>query len=184
MRVNTVDENRIEILLDNDEVNSIFGGYGLIDYDTPDCRIKIHKLLAAVMPKALLPLDCERILIEVKPQRFGCIISLTKIYGAPKRLSRKYRLSAVAFMFKSFDNLIAALPLLSRLNTVASELYCLGSEYAISAAVKDISPVALMQIGEFCKISQNTADAAKLKEYWQCITQKRAIQKLAEAFLK
>ena len=83
MRVKTIDENRIVIYLNNQEICDIFGGYEFIDYDAADCRTKIHGLLAAAIPSAIMPFDCDRVLIEVKPEISGCSISLINSSAAP-----------------------------------------------------------------------------------------------------
>ena len=57
MKVCEVEENKIEIYLNPKEIYDIFGGYEYINYKTAESKGKIHKLLAATIPKRLLPLD-------------------------------------------------------------------------------------------------------------------------------
>ena len=79
MRINNISDSVIELYLSNDEIENIFGGYEFIDYDVPESRIKIHSLLLSAEPKTLSRIDCDKILIEVRPQNSGCTLTLTKI---------------------------------------------------------------------------------------------------------
>ena len=183
MKINTVNENRIDIYLSEDEINDIFGGYELIDYDAPDCRMKIHNLLAAAIPDMLLPLNCERVLIEVKPKRYGCVITFTKIYGAVKKLRRISSTKTISLIFENSDNLVSSVGALDRLSLVNSELYTYLNKYAVIANVKGNNSAALLHISEYCKIDLGEISAVRIREYWQPICKKNAITHLSNAFL-
>ena len=178
MKINTVDENRIEIYLNNTEIRDIFGEYKLIDYDNPDCRIKIHSLFAASAPDTVFPLDCNRVFIEVKPLSFGCVISYTKIYNNTKKAN------TYTFIFSSSDNLISATKALSELHFTCSELYISGEKYAVIADIKQTDKNGITHLSEYCKVSKSKMDAVKIREYWQPVCKKNAIMRLTNAFLQ
>ena len=182
MKINTINENRIDIFLSDEEISDIFGGYELIDYDAPDCRTKIHNLLAAAIPDMLLPLNCERVLIEVKPRRYGCVITFTKIYGATKKFKRIVNAKTVTLIFENSDSLLSAVGALKLLSAATSELYTYGGNYAVLASIKNENAKVLPHIGEYCKIELNEISAVKVREYWQPICKKGAITRLLAAF--
>lgn len=184
MRIKTVSSDRIDIYLSNDEIEDIFGGYELIDYDTPECRIRIHSLLAAAMPGRILPLDCERILIEVRPQNPGCRISLTKLYSENTKAASRKPEKTVSMVFENSDNLLLALEALSLTHSTASELYSFGDKYAVIAQIDDENCRRLLHISEYCKVSLNNSDTVKIREYWSLVCKTNAIKKLCGAFLK
>lgn len=184
MIVNTVNSNRINIILNDDEVSRIFGGYNLIDYDAPECRIKIHNLLAAAIPEELLPLDCDRLLIEVKPLKRGCTISMTKIYNREEARSEPQRQYSIALIFSSSEDMISALRPITELKIITSELYYLNEKYAIVLKCRGIAADDIIGIGEYCAVVTGAAECFKLREYWHCICKKNAVSKLAISFLK
>lgn len=183
MRINTVSDNRIDIFLSDEEINDIFGGYELIDYDAPDCRTKIHNLLAAAIPDILLPLNCERVLIEVKPRKYGCVMTFTKVYDAVKKFKRIGNTKTVTLIFESSNSLIDALSALCSLSATASELYTYGGKYAVLATVRGENANALTRLGEYCEINLSEMSAAKVREYWQPVCKRGAITRLSSAFL-
>lgn len=181
MKVKIVDENKIVIYLNSQEIFDIFGGYKFIDYDTAHCRTKIHGLLAAAIPSELLPFDCERVLIEVKPAINGCTISLTEIHSLKKTDENNL---TITFIFESSESLISAIPALKSLAHTSGELYSYGKEYAVICTVKECCREELTHISEYGKISEKRTLAAKIREHWHKICEENAIGKMVNAFLK
>ena len=179
LRVNTINENKIEIYLSGGEIRDIFGEYALIDYNDPECRIKIHSLFAAATNELFYPLDCNRIFIEVRPLSAGCVISYTKIYNKSKAEEKTYTL-----IFSNSDNLISSINALNALDSLSSELYINGEKYAMIVRVTHTNTNDMLHISEYCAISQNKSDAVKIREYWQAVCKKGAILRLTNAFLK
>ncbi len=182
MRINTINDNKIELYLSDEEVENIFGGYELIDYDAPECRIKIHSLIISAAPKTLFPLDCERVLIEVKPKEYGCTLTLTKVYSSIKKYRQVSRIKTEVYIFENSDNLLAALNALKNINAQYSELYTNENKYAVIVGInrKSIDTTTLLR--EYCKIICREIDALKIREYWQPICKTKAIKKLSEFF--
>lgn len=176
LRINTIDENKIEIYLSGGEIKDIFGEYALIDYDDPECRIKIHSLFAATANNIIFPLDCNRVFIEVKPVSTGCVISYTKIYSNIKE-EKIYTL-----IFSNSENLISSISALKELDCLSSELYINGEKYAL--IIKTRHANNMLHISEYCTVSQNKSSAVKIREYWQAVCKKGAILRLTNAFLK
>lgn len=182
MKINTMNDNKIELFLSDEEVEKIFGGYELIDYDLPECRIKIHSLLISAAPEGAFPLDCDKVSIEVKPKEFGCTIALTKIYKSSKRYRQVKANKTVIVIFKNSSDLIDALGALIMLRAEESELYSLNSKYAVIAEAKNKSRDIITHLGEFGTVSRQKNDAVRIKEYWQLICGDNAIQKLYDCF--
>lgn len=178
MRVCEVEDNKIEIYLSPKEIYDIFGGYEYINYKTAESKGKIHKLLAAAIPEKLLPLDCEQVLIEVRPKSPGCTISLTKVYA------NSAKPTCVTFIFNNSEQLISGILPLQALRVISSELYTHCDKYALICSVTRFSGNDELHIGEYCKVTQSKADAIRIKEYWQPVCKSEALTKLTVAFLK
>lgn len=181
MDILNVTDKRMDIYLSACEVDKIFGGYDYINYDVPECRIKIHSLIAAAIPKSFLPLDCERALIEVKPKQSGCIISFTKVYAGPKKYRVVKRKRIITLIFENSEDLIQSVNILKKLCAEKSELYTLGKRYAIITYLKDESGKNKRRLNEYCRLTYRETDAAKVREYWRLLC-KSAISKLYCSF--
>ena len=183
MKINTIGENRIEIYLSNEEIDEIFGGYGLIDYDIPDCRAKINSLISSAIPETALPLDCKRVLIEVKPLKYGCTISFVRIYTAAKKFHAVNKTKRISLIFNNSDDLISSVSALKKLGATKSQLFQKKNKYAIIANIKTESQNLLLHIGEYCTVFHREMDAVLIEEYWHPICRKNAINRLLSAFL-
>lgn len=184
MRVKTIDENRIVIYLNNQEICDIFGGYEFIDYDAADCRTKIHGLLAAAIPSAIMPFDCDRVLIEVKPEISGCSISLIKLHTVNGNKKTGVKNRTITLIFESIESLIVSIAALNTLKHTTSELYTSGKEYALICTTDVCSREELTHLSEYCEILRDNISAARIREYWEQICEKDVIEELADAFLK
>ena len=176
MKVNTVDENRIVIHLNNQEIYDIFGGYEFIDYDAADCRTKIHGLLAAAIPSAIMPFDCERVLIEVKPEINGCAISLTKLHNIGGDNKKSVKNLTVTLIFENSESLISSIEALNLLTHTTSELYTSGKKYAVIYTMDGYRRKELIHMSEYCKILQDKISATRIREYWKKICENGAIE--------
>ena len=179
MRVSTVNENRIDIHLSADELYDIFGGYDNIDYKKTDCRAKINCLISALVPDMFFPLDCEKILIEVRPSNPGCTISIIKQYRENESKEK-----TVTFIYENSNDLILSVELLNELTCKASALYTKGKKYAVICRIKPFEIKKVIHIGEYCKIKYRQIDAVIISEYWQPVCKENAVNKLARAFLQ
>ena len=179
MRVERKGENRMDILLSRAEINDIFGGYEYIDYEEEECRAKIHSIILTMIPNWLLPLDCKKIVIEVRPASTGCKITLTKVYD----LNSKKEIT-VTMIFKNSENLISALNSLTKIESTKSALYSDGQKYALICGLPPFYKKEVLHISEYSKVSHKTIDAVKIEEYWMPLCESGAIEKLSVAFLK
>lgn len=182
MQVKKIGENRVDIYLNREEIYDIFGGYEFIDYDEKDCRTKIHGLLAAAIPSVFLPIDCNKVFIEIKPLSFGCAISLTKLYIPRSPLKKDAK--TVTMIFENSDSLIQALKALKSLPYTTSKLYNKGKKYALICKIKQHDEDKLIHLSEYCKVAHTHSNTIRIKEYWNPVCEHNAIEKLAAAFLK
>ena len=176
MRVEKCSDNRIEIHLSREEIHSIFGGYEYIDYNEIGCREKIHRIVTENISGAYFPLDCDKLLIEVRPARYGCNITLTKLYES------KSNNISVAMIFNNSDDLISAVPLMRKTDTKTSALYTYNGKFAIICALPRFCRHELNYMSEYAKITLRATDAAKIEEYWQPVCEDGAIEKLSMYF--
>lgn len=182
MKINRANDQRIELYLSDEEIESLFGSYELIDYNIPECRIKIHSLLISAATDELFPLDCKRLLIEVKPKDYGCTISLTKVYDTAKKYRQIKRNKTIVCIFENSDNMLASITALTALNAQNSELYTNKNQYAIIAETKYINYDDTVLLREYCKIKKREIDAVRIREYWRPVCTENAIENLAKAF--
>ena len=181
MRVNSQSENNIELYLSDEEIEKIFGGYELIDYDSPECRVKLHALLISAAPEMLFPLECDRVLIEVKPKDYGCTIALTKIHTRVKTY-RQAKAKTLTLIFENSEYMIRAITALKALSAEKSELYTYEKRYALIIAVRQDDKNTLTHLGEYCKVENRRSYAEKIREYWQPVCKNNAIDKLSAVF--
>ncbi|MBO7520457.1 MAG: adaptor protein MecA [Clostridia bacterium] len=178
MRVEKTNDNRIDIHLSGTEMKDIFGGYEYIDYNETECRAKIHKIISTLLPNSILPLDCDKLLIEVRPASTGCRISLTKIYEY-----KNSECKTVSMIFEDSETLILALPQIVKLRYRESSLYESDKKYALICSVSSFKTGEALHICEYAKVSIKEIDAVRINEYWHSICKDEAITKLANAFL-
>ncbi|MBO4693316.1 MAG: adaptor protein MecA [Clostridia bacterium] len=182
MKINTMRDDKIELYLSDEEIEKIFGGYDLIDYDAPECRIKIHSLLLSAAPCTLLPLNCDRVLIEVKPKEYGCTITLTKIYGSPKKYRQSAKMKTIVFVFEDSNSMIASTNCMKALKAEKSELYSNGKEYALIIISNRENKKTIAGLCEYCTIKLRRTEAERIREYWQPVCTSKALEKLCEFF--
>lgn len=182
MKINTINENKIELYLTDEEVDDIFGGYELIDYNTPECRIKIHSLIISAAPKSLFPLDCERIFIEVRPKGYGCTITLTKEYHSVKKYRKAIRTKISICIFENSEDMLSAVNILKSINANYSELYSRENRYALIIKTNYGIQNGVHNLGEYCIMRNDELTAEKIREYWYPICKECAIEKLSKFF--
>lgn len=178
MRIEEFGNHRFDIHLSGEELRAIFGGYEYIDYDNKECREKIHSLIYGNIPENISLFECRKILIEVKPARSGCTISLIKCREIGNR-EAEY----ITMIFKSCDDLLSAVASLSKVTSAESSLYTKDKKYALICAITAFNMKSALHICEYCKISYRRIDAVKIKEYWQSVCETEALEKLKRAFL-
>lgn len=185
MTVDTISKNKIKIELTNEEIEIFFGGYEYINYSNPDSKLAINLLLKEALPQELLPLDCNRVMIEVNPTKTGCSILFTKVYTNPRK---RYKVSGCIknyiLYFEDSEGMILTCKEFAQNipQVIKSELYADKNGYYLALHGSNISR-QLLHIGEFCNsISEKNEILAMVKENTKLICKDCAIEKIAKAF--
>lgn len=182
MTVETLSKNKIKINLTDDEIITFFGGYDLIDYKDPTAKKMLHLLLKEALPDEMLPIDCKRVLIEVKPQEGGCAIFFTKMYeGAQKRLRKVMQSKCYSLKFKSSNDLMDFARCAETSYINSNSLYTVDGTYTLIINADKAIAARLTHIGEFCDISDNNTELSAIAEHGLMICKENAIQKLKQA---
>ncbi len=182
MTVETISKNKVKINLTEDEVLTFFGGYEFIDYKHPPTKKMLHLLLKEALPQEMLPIDCKRVLIEVKPQDNGCAIFFTKMYdNAAKRLRRVPQNIILALSFKNSNDLMDFAKSGQTSDINSSSLYLTGNTYTLLISADKTIVNHLAHIGEFCDIYDNKTELSRIAEHGFLICKENALEKLKKA---
>lgn len=182
MTVEKLSKNKIKINLTEDEILTFFGGYDLIDYKDPAAKKILHLLLKEAMPDEMLPIDCTRVLIEVKPQSSGCAIFFTKMYeNAPKRLRKISQTKSYALKFKNSNDLLDFARYSEAADIKSNSLYIANGTYTLIINAEKSICSRLTHIEEFCEISDNKTELSKIWEHGQIICKEGALEKIKKA---
>lgn len=187
MTIDTIDENRIKIDLTDDEIYLLFGGYEKIDYSNEQSKRTLNLLFKKAVPSDEFPLDCRKLLIEVKPITGGCSIYVTKIYkDKPRRYKRVNIKRNYILSFIGSENMITGVCELNRnafSKNVKSELYKFCDNYCVIINTDTNIDDVLTHIKEYCSdIYKSDIIASKVAEYGIAICREKAIQKIGETF--
>lgn len=188
VNVNVINKNQIKINLTKEEIVKLFGGYEMIDYNNPNCKFKIDMLLYDAISKEEFPLDCDRLLIEVKPSNTGCSIYFTRIYQKGKKYKRVTVSKKYILTFSDSDSLISGSCELYKqyIPQIKDSRLYKGSDkyYLVIYAEKSLSE-NLNHIKEYCSnISKNEILAEKIAEHAVSICECNTIEKIGKAFVK
>ena len=184
MNTYNINKDKVKITLTDDEVNDLFGGYDLIDYNCPRSRAVLDSLLLGALPESMLPLDCKQVLIEVTEEKSGCSIQVTRLYEKAKKLhkiSGKYK---YILLFESSEDMIKFITQNELGDKFPkSELIKSGEKYALCFHFE--RPVGhYNRLSEYGKlIDAQSPEGAAIKEYGTMIC-KNAAEKLSAAFKK
>lgn len=182
MTVEQLSKNKIRINLTEDEVLTFFGGYDLIDYKVPAAKKMLHLLLKEALPDEMLPIDCTRVLIEVKPQSGGCAIFFTKMYeNGPKRLRKIPQTKSYALKFKSSNDLLDFARCAEIADINNNSLYMANGTYTLIINADKSICSRLTHIEEFCEISDNKTELSKIWEHGHIICKEGALEKIKKA---
>lgn len=189
MTVDTVSRNKLKICLSGDETNTLFGGYDKINYEDPHTRLVLNTLLQEALPQKAFALDCDRLLIEVKPLENGCIIYLTKLYSnAARRFHRVSPSECHILIFPDSESLIRAVCELyrrPRTRQIKSDLYRTESSYRLVLFGEHGVGADLLHLREYCTdILHSPYGAAATAEYGSPICKQNAVKTLGGAFFK
>lgn len=181
MNIDTVNKNKIKISLSDEEIDTLFGGYEMIDYDDPHSKAILNMLLGRALPEDMLPLDCKRVIIEVCPKSDGCNIYFTRIYPKSHAKSAEY-----IFIFKKSEDMLLGISELHRLygkNIEKSCLYTCQGKYFCIILLKGDPGKQIIHLNEYCSdISREKALAAKIREHGKMICAQNAVQRIFDAF--
>ncbi len=178
MNIDTLSKNKIKISLTDEEIYTLFGGYDMIDYSKPRSKTVIDMLISRALPEEMLPLDCNKVLIEVRPIYGGCAIYFTRIYDKKKQKSNKA--GRYILFFETSEKMITALPFIS---ASKSRLYHINNGLALLIEAKE--DFDKIRIGEYADcIIKDKIMIEKITEHSKIICKSGAVSKLKKAFIK
>ncbi|MEE0808540.1 MAG: adaptor protein MecA [Acutalibacteraceae bacterium] len=179
MKVETLSKTQIKISLSRDEIQTFFGGYNLIDQKNPNSKKMLNLLLKEAIPDEDFPLDCKRVLIEVKPISYGCEILFTKLYNPNlKKIKRIGTLRQFALIFKSSNDLLDFARSAQKGEIIGGSLYIYEGQYALIINTPLEFERRLAHIGEYCKIEGSKTQISKIAEYGTAICKHDALYRL------
>ncbi len=149
MRIDTLSKTKIKITLTNSEIELLFGNYGLIDYNEPKSRLTIDMLIKEALPEDMLPLKCDKVLIEVKQIPDGCNILFTQIFDKKKQNSEK---KVYTLEFDDSENMIKCILFLAekKIKNGRSTLCRYNNKYRLMLSRGYYLKIPKEQLGEFC----------------------------------
>ena len=173
MRVDCIGKNKIKILLSEEEVLRLFGGYDMIDYSSPRSKATLNAILTSALPDEMLPLDCNQVLIEIRAESNGCAIYFTKVYKNGKKGEQKRLKSQnLAFTFSNSEDLICFICRTLPKDIISSEIFSITKKYILILTLGDTSPIDMYYLKEFCKeIITDEFAIAHIREYGKFICQ-------------
>ena len=183
----SINKDKVKIHLTNDEVNSLFGGYDMIDYSCPRSKAVLDSLLSKNLPDDMLPLDCGKILIEVIEEHSGCSIQITRIYDKGKRLYKKGNRHKYILLFNSSEDMFLFVEQIDD-ETLSSfknsKLLKIEDKYALLFAKDSTLKHFFSHLCEYGKIIDSKSIlGSKLLEYG-VILSNNATEKLFSVFKK
>lgn len=184
MKSYNLSEDKIKICLTDDEVESLFGSFDMIDYDSPHSRAILDSLICSALPEKMLPLSCEKVLIEVAPEEDGCSIQVTRIYDKGKRRQKSIKRHEYILLFKSSEDMIDYIKSLKStdiLNITDSKLFKCKNTFALyicflgqSGFIKSASEYAVL-------LNAKSSKGAFIAEHGQMLYDS-AIEKIYKYF--
>ena len=99
-------EDKFKICLSKNEVESLFGSFEMIDYDSPHTKAIIDSIIINALPERMLPFNCDKVMIEVFPEDGGCVVEVTKVYTSSKT-DKKRRKQEYILLFNDSEDMIS-----------------------------------------------------------------------------
>ena len=185
MTVDPEDKNKLKVYLSDREVARIFGGYSKINYDDPRSRAALGLILKQALNCGGFMPSGERLLIEVRPHKKGCLISFsgadTQAKPHPKKNQTTYTYTL------EFEDENALIDGIGQLHSAApkiseSQLYRLDNTYCLTLkSEKDISHY-MIHINEYCtRITAGETQAAYCAEYGVLLCTDNAVETIGRA---
>ncbi len=181
MHIETINKDKIKISLTDDEIKELFGSYDLIDYSKPHSKMAINMLFRIAVPEDMLPLDCTRVLIEVKPESRGCAIYFTRMYSG-KRFRKVIDIRDYLLLFENSNDLTDCISNISPVGIIGSRLYTNDGTYQLIVSAERSFCAILPHLSEYCRISTDKIQISEVQEYHKLICQKDAVPRLIRAF--
>lgn len=151
MRVDCIGKNKIKIILTEEEVLRHFGGYDMIDYSSPRSKATLNAILTSALPDEMLPLDCNRVLIEIQAENKGCVIYFTKVYKKQKNTQlKKSNQKTLALAFLNSEDLISFICNRLNSNIISSEIYHISTKYILTIKFYEAHSPDTLYLKEFC----------------------------------
>ena len=181
MKVETLSKTQVKISLSRDEIHTFFGDYNLIDHKNPNSKKMLNLLLREALPDETFPLDCKRVMIEVKPISYGCEILFTKLYDiVPKKLKKIPTLRQFALIFKSTNDLLDFAKCALKDEIIGGSLYIYEKQYILIVNVPIEFEQKMAHIGEYCQIEGSKTQISKIAEYGTAICKYDALYRLSK----
>lgn len=188
MNIDTIGKYKVKIDLTDAEIQHFFGGYEMINYSSQSSKTALGNLLRLALPSYMLPLDCNRILIEVFPTKNGCSIFLTFRYfqEAPKKFRIVSEEKSYTVVFKDSESMIKGIIELAKNRIIqkskSSLFFCHGSYRLIIKTLNSING-SLLHIREYCtSLSKSNITAAVTEEYGKIICPQNAVTYIGAVF--
>ncbi len=181
----TIGKDKVKIRLTEEEVKELFGGYEKIDYECPRARAVIDSLICGVLPESMLPLDCKKVLIEVRAEYDGCSILFTRIYETPRRLHKANSFCEYILLFKDSEDMFTFAEQLDPAAAAAvkeSRLIKINDKFALCLKGGDMLRKNITHFKEYGIVyTQKQPQAAVALEHGDILCE-NALQKLKKAF--
>ncbi len=181
MHIVTISKDKIRISLTDQEIIELFGSYDMIDYSNPHSKMAINMLFHIAVPDDMLPLDCKRVLIEVKPENTGCSIYFTRIYSG-KRFRKVVDIREYLLEFENSNDLIDCICNISPTSVITSRLYTNKGTYQLIISAQKSFGLTLLQVSEYCRVSTDKIKISEVEEHHILVCQNDAVPKILKAF--
>lgn len=186
MRVEAIGKNEFRIYLSDEEISFIFGGYELIGYENKTEKAAMNSLLRLALPPEVYPLDCNKIMLEVKPYNSGCCIYFKKVYSdITHSTAIKESNSVLLIKFKNSEEMITGIcEIYCRKITEAGELYTINNEYYLLLYGMDVKKIYKIIGKSGIDISDDILKIEYIKEYGIPVCKENAVYKIGSSFYK
>lgn len=182
MRVDAINENKFKISLTDNEIELLFGEYSLIDYNEPKAKLAIDMLISEALPESMVPLKCDKVLIEVKQTLGGCNIYFTQLFNSKKSKVNAKSKETYTLVFKNSENLIDCIKMLFKKEISGRNyLYRFDDTYRLIIENCDL-PFESDALKEFCTNTyKSETEKMRTLEYGSFITE-NAVKKISDSF--
>lgn len=175
MNVETIDKDKLKISLTLDEIISLFGSYENINYQNQYSKATLHILYQKAVANTDFPLDCQKLLIEVKPIYSGCEIYFTKLFEKENLTIKRNK--TYALYFKNSEDLIS---FIKTCKTYISDLLQYQNNYILKIYCDNFDELLAR---EYChQITTDLIAISHITEHATLLCKFNAIKQLKSAF--